>query len=304
MNVETGEILARPFPKFFNYGEHIGKNMPIPDEVPQVFDKLDGSLGIMYKLNGKVMIATRGSFTSDQAKWATGWYRAHVEECDNIGPGITNLFEIIYPENRIVVNYDYSGLVHLASLDTETGEIADVFWGSPIRTCRRHLFTTYADLTAQEKPNSEGFVLFFPKANVRMKIKFPEYVRLHKLITGVSEIAIWEHLRDGKSLSDLVEKVPDEFMKWVGTVATLLQADFDRIFDDAKTEFDRILNRLPSPATKEDYATFRKAFAIRAQKYKDPGLLFAFLDGKSVSPIIWRMVRPHGQSAFKTDIDL
>jgi len=75
LNVKTGEVLARPFPKFFNYGEHIQNAWTIPDEVPIISEKLDGSLGILYSLNGKSWIATRGSFMSDQAIWATEWWR-------------------------------------------------------------------------------------------------------------------------------------------------------------------------------------------------------------------------------------
>ena len=78
LNVKTGEVLARPFPKFFNYGEHVEKGWPIPTETPEVYEKLDGSLGILYYLNGKPWIATRGSFTSDQAVWATNWWRKNV----------------------------------------------------------------------------------------------------------------------------------------------------------------------------------------------------------------------------------
>jgi len=40
------------------------------------------------------------------------WYLTPFEE------GYTYLFEIIYPENKIVVNYDYSGLVLLAVRNT------------------------------------------------------------------------------------------------------------------------------------------------------------------------------------------
>ena len=67
LNVSTGEVLAQPFPKFFNYQEHITKSRPIPNEPPIVSEKLDGSLGILYQLNIVLYIAMRGSLMSDQA---------------------------------------------------------------------------------------------------------------------------------------------------------------------------------------------------------------------------------------------
>src|SRR5689334_6486551 len=64
LNVKTGEVVARPFAKFFNYGEE----MPADDnEIVSITEKMDGSLGILYREDGQFKIATRGSFISDQA---------------------------------------------------------------------------------------------------------------------------------------------------------------------------------------------------------------------------------------------
>lgn len=299
MNVETGEVLARPFPKFFNYGEHVNKGWPIPSGVPIVSEKLDGSLGILYALEDRIpRIATRGSFTSDQAVWATKWWHDHVAMLPSKGE--THLFEIIYPENRIVVSYDYSGLVHLVTLDNETGRPKAAGLSAGLRTARMHATRTLEELAADnEHPNEEGFVLFYPEENVRMKIKFPEYVRLHKLITGVSKIAIWEHLRDGNGLADLLEKVPDEFFKWVEETQDEIQGKYDGIETRCQEEFRRAMEDVGEEGAP------RKAFADAIQaRMVYPGIGFAMLDGKDYAPIIWKMVRPSGASAFKTDIDL
>ena len=51
-----GNVVAKPFRKFFNFEEHQ------PDEIPQlpfeVFEKVDGSLGILFWLNDKPFIGT------------------------------------------------------------------------------------------------------------------------------------------------------------------------------------------------------------------------------------------------------
>ena len=65
-----GNVIAKPFPKFFNYEEHIAENSklpPIPNETFEVYEKMDGSLGIIFHYEGEWLIATRGSFTSEQA---------------------------------------------------------------------------------------------------------------------------------------------------------------------------------------------------------------------------------------------
>jgi len=291
MNVKTGEILARPFPKFFNHAEHIQNSWPIPDETPIIAEKMDGSLGIMYTLNGTTRIATRGSFLSDQATWATAWWKENKGD-EPYGNDVTHLFEIIYPENRIVVNYDWSGLIHLASIDTKTGLPADAIM--PVKKVRTIPPAGLDELAKLDEPNSEGFVVFYPKANVRMKIKFPEYVRLHKIITGVSEIGIWEILRDGGDFKPLLEKVPDEFFKWVEETKGMLEERFAGIEELAMNEFEQIVLKLP--ATRAEWAEWIK-------KMDQPGIGFAMLDKKDYKPIIWKLVRPNRPSVFKNDID-
>ena len=68
---DSGKVVARPFRKFFNYGEPSAPALDLDAEVV-VTDKCDGSLGILYPLgDGRYGVATRGSFTSVQAQHAT-----------------------------------------------------------------------------------------------------------------------------------------------------------------------------------------------------------------------------------------
>lgn len=314
MNIETGEVLARPFPKFFNYQEHVAKGWEIPSETPVVTEKLDGSLGILYALNGKPWIATRGSFVSDQAKWATDWWRKNVNAMPE--PFVTHLFEIIYPENRIVVNYDFSGLVWLGALSNDNGKryMVSSSWWDKIRCVNYHhqLWDSLDQLASMDVPNAEGFVCYFPEANVRIKMKFPEYVRLHKIITGVSEIGIWEMLRDGKSLDELIEKVPDEFFKWVKETAEKLEGQFEAIRKEVLYDFEdmiawsgghKVYEANMEDLNVEETRERRKPIAKFFSTKKYPSLLFAMFDGKDDAELIWRMIRPHGQKVFKTDAD-
>jgi RNA ligase len=59
----NGKVVAQPFKKFFNMEE--GKHTTTPEF--DVYDKMDGSLGILFNYEGEWVMATRGSFTSDQA---------------------------------------------------------------------------------------------------------------------------------------------------------------------------------------------------------------------------------------------
>ena len=62
---KEGNVVAKTFPKFHNMEEHDPKD--IPNEPFDVYEKYDGSLGIVFFYKGEWHVATRGSFISDQA---------------------------------------------------------------------------------------------------------------------------------------------------------------------------------------------------------------------------------------------
>ena len=118
---DDGEILvvARPFNKFFNLAE-LDK---IPEGKFVAQEKMDGSLGIIYQApDGLPSVATRGSFASEQAEWATQWLRKRPKFVaaaqSAISRNHTLLVEIIYPKNRIVIDYgELEELVLLTAID-------------------------------------------------------------------------------------------------------------------------------------------------------------------------------------------
>lgn len=307
LDTEKDVVIARPFPKFFNYGEYIEKCWPIPSEIPIITEKLDGSLGILYWINDKPWVATRGSFTSEQAVWATKWFRENIDyDAIPESNGVeTFLFEILYPENRIVVNYDYSGLVLITVRDTLTGvdlpheEVKSKITDMGVKSMIAKVIpaTSLYELSKLDEPNGEGFVAYYPKADKRIKLKFPEYVRLHKLVTGVSEIAIWEHLSEGNPLDDLLEKVPDEFFKWVEGVQNRLRAEWAKLWGEAQMA----VQMCQYMETRKDQAVW-----IMNNAKKVSSVVFLLLDkkDKKASAAVWKMVRPHGRTGFKHDIDL
>lgn len=297
LDIKTNAVLARPFPKFFNYEEYIKEGKKLPAETPFVTKKMDGSLGILYWLNGTPRIATRGSFVSDQAVWATKWLHENVKHLDGLENYNTPLFEIIYPANRVVVGYDFSGLVYLGSIDVVTGHLYFNSYMLPksIKPAEE-IQLSVRDLLKLQVPNEEGFVLYYPSNGLRLKIKFKEYVRLHKIVTGVSEIGIWELLKDGKDFEDILNKVPDEFFHWVDSVVTRLRRDMKKIHGEAMFIYDEV-RKLP---TRKE-----QALAIMERNKALAGIVFALLDeeGKKAKAISWGMVRPRVQKQFKVDID-
>ena len=247
-----GRIAARPFPKFFNLDQLESVGDVLPAEPFEVFDKLDGSLGILYHGDGW-QIATRGSFTSEQAQLAQQMFDAVVWK--KVAPNYTLLFEIIHPQNRIVVDYGKRAeLVLLAAVHTATGEelpyseLAD--FGFPV-VKRFDGLTDFEAIKSIQTPNAEGFVIRFA-GGYRVKVKFEEYKRLHRLLTGVTPRHIWEHLRDGHGIDSLIEKTPDEFHDWVMDVVSDIDQNYLAIEDECKAAF------------RSDFATRKDAAAYIA----------------------------------------
>jgi hypothetical protein len=297
MDISTGEILARPLPKFFNYEEYIEMGGQIPTEDPIVTDKLDGSLGILYQLNGKMWIATRGSFTSDQAIWATDWWRNNMSDelYDN---ATTHLFEIIFDANRIVLKYDFEGLVYLGSVDTQTGVSNQTLEFPGIRNVEHYPFTSVEELAKLNLTNREGYVLFYEKADLRVKIKFEDYVRLHKIVTGLSEKGLWELLQEkGLDVSpqEVIQDVPDEFFAWMEFKLNKLKTDFLSIEEAANYQY-KMVERLYPNDRKQQAIWITRMSAI-------PAVVFAMLNGKDYKKIIFKMIKPKGSNTFAINND-
>lgn len=281
---EHYKIVARPFTKFFNYGEV--QNQHIPSLPFQVFDKMDGSLGILYWWENQPYIATRGSFMGEQAIKANELLYGKYADCiDSLDKNKTYLFEIIYPENRIVINYGHQEeLVLLAIVDNETGvESPLVDMGFPIvkRYDGLNDLEAIRQLQIQDK---EGFIIRFDNG-FRIKIKFDEYVRLHRIITQVSSKTIWENLRDNQSMDELLDQVPDEFFTWVGTTIDDFWEEYRKIEAEAVAEYKEL----------ED----RKTTALYFQSCKHAAILFKMYENRPYDAIIWKMLRPKYERPFR-----
>jgi RNA ligase len=271
---DAGTIIARPFTKFFNL-EQVER---LPNEPFEIYEKLDGSLGILYWLEDEPYIATRGSFDGTQAQVATRLLRNY--DLSALDRRATYLFEIIYPENRIVVDYgNRRELVLLAVIDTATGRespLTDV--GFPV--VKQHGdINDIASLRALNWENTEGFVVRFA-SGLRVKVKCAEYVRLHRLLTGVTEKMILEdYLMTGADFASLLERVPDEFNTWLQQTVKNLRAQYHDIEQAARRIFDS--------AT----ATTRKEYAAIFTRTPYSAILFQMLDGRDYSQLIWKMIK-------------
>jgi len=303
-----GEIIAKPFRKFFNVGERPETRLEALATLgaPEVTHKLDGSMCVLYPYADGYRLATRGSFVSDQARRATEiWDQRYAARLSPmLDRELTHVFELVGPQNRIVVQYDQEGLILIGLVVTATGR--ELSYAEVDREALR-LGLPYVDtetiandwqaLMRAQRPNFEGFVLFWPEHNLRVKVKLAEYVRLHRIISGLSEHVVWEHLRAGTSLDTVREVVPEEMRAWLDATV----AEFDRAHARLSAEVARVVALVGDAGLDPADRAQRKdvaAIVLRESGEARPAVFLA-LDGKPYDDTLWKLLEPRGAQTVR-----
>ena len=290
----NGDVVAYPFKKFFN----IEENRHTPTENFEVYEKMDGSLGILFFYEGKWVVATRGSFTSPQSVKARELLDTKYN-LESIPKGYTTLFEIIYPENRVVVDYgDEEKLVVLGMTNRFNGKeldyesLVNMHSESGIPVVKRYDgIKDYSTLKGMIESNAEGFVVKFSNGD-RMKIKGEEYLRLHKIMTNVSTTGVWELLSNGGDINEFLKDVPDEFYKKVKDYADTLKYGYVQVSEHCGKShyyfrYGKYNDREVEP-TKKEYA--EHVMTNGHPPYRS--VMFAMWDGKPYDKLIWNILKP------------
>ena len=284
INRVTGEVAGRAFDKFFNWlegGQKAGGH------IVTVTEKVDGSLGILYRVGGGYRIATRGAFYSEQAEWATRFLNTHYN-LDGLPDELTLLFEIIYPENRVVVDYHgREALILLAARNRHTGAYLPFFpdvynlgqhYGFPLP--KVHTFNNIAEIIARAGAidvNEEGYVVEFSD-DLRFKFKGDRYLELHRLIFGLSFKHTLEAVTNG-TVDYIRSQIPDEFLGqfngWVAQIETTVA--------ETKRQVQAAFEAAPKE-TRKDFALW-----VQANHKELASYLFAMLDCRNIGPLIYRL---------------
>ena len=311
-DTQTMEIVARPMEAFFNVNDERYPETDIDQimrlrgtygVVLEITEKMDGSMGIIYQYeNNPPEVATRGSFTSSQALWATEF----LQRSNYVKPKLfTPIVEIIYPGNQIVVDYgSRTALVLVALIETETGEEltqrAQEFRlpEAPLEAVKLY-YKSPAQCALENDHNREGYVfkLFLPSERTpwRFKAKFKEYKLVHRAIFGMNDRDVWESLKNGGTFD----------------FTTFYQAGpgFNAWLDGQINYFVREYRKRRSLV---EYLTWLTGTEMRgyshkqaAEFYKEragPLLLsacFAAHDGKDYKAAIWKTLRPKKAVGYK-----
>lgn len=307
---KDGNILNNPFPKFFNLGE--GEDLMIqnlPAEIPSIAEKLDGMLGILYHEGDNVAIATRGTFDSPYAEWATNWLRLKGYCIEDFKSDYTYLFEIIYPQKKIVVDYgNRAELVLLAVRSNDSDYELDYIKEA------EELGFSYAKefspntISGTDKINDalkylekrkgteyEGFVCKYSNG-LRVKIKSSDYKRLSKVLTGLSARYIWSSLRETGTVEQIIEVLPSRFHNWVREV--------ERELVESRADIISRASIIANDAKKLDSREEQARYIMKNTDGKKGlgGVAFFLLDNRvdKAEKSAWRMIEPPGEILWET----
>jgi len=303
VNRYTGQVVARPFGKFFNLNEVEAtrlENLPV-DKGYHTFEKMDGSLGIVYYHNGQWRMNTRGSFESPQA--VKGREMLNKYRMRYLDTNFTYLVEIIYPENKIIVDYGAEEkLVLLSAIHTRSGKeinpevlgyVADQL-GMESAMIYPYDLSEIIELQKTLPKDQEGFVVRFA-TGLRVKIKGDEYMKLAKMVSYMTPLSMWEAMVEGTVNRTYLAALPEEFRPKYEPIVM----DLERHYNTIQKEIVREFESLPT----HDGKTMGGRKTIGLYLQSNPNMthktaMWPMLDKKynTVDTYIMKRIRPHGNS--------
>lgn len=310
-----GKVVAHGFPKFFNLSELASRAQWVPSGEFEIAEKLDGSFGMLFTWEGKHFLTTRGSFDSEQAIRGAkilAWYGTSW-----IDPELTYCFEIIYPENRIVL--DYKGREDLVLIGAFRGdtELHIHELTHPLLVPKRSFSCDIGQLPVIPD-DEEGYVLKWSNG-FRCKVKGDEYLRLHRIHNGLTARNVWQLLVDDTTpvysvsnlrVDELRKSAAEEYSEWIRTTANQLAIRFDKVLSHHWIEYQRITAALFGIERSKHIngltVAQKKAFAQAVEATDvsiNNAILFSMLQGRDVTDTIWEMLYPPHEVAQWNEIN-
>ena len=275
---EDGKILARPLPKFFNHYEIIGLE-ELQDEEYEVYEKYDGSLVIMFHYENQPIFCTRGSFISEQAVKGHEIFRAKYKNI-SVSKECTYCFEVIYPQNKIVVNYDDLEDLFLISIThTSSGKEINIDAAGFKTVNKVDKKSIHAFLCGFEEANMEGYVVKYKNKvsnALRIKYKFNTYFEKHKG-KSLSEAAIKRSMKNMESIN--LDNIPDECYGEVKKIKTEMEEHFQSKRMKIENQYLKIITQ-PNNSPRD---------VIEAIKQSEhSSILFAIHRKKPYDALLWK----------------
>ena len=296
-----GNIMSRPFHKFFNVNERDETQAYVLDMTQPhvIMEKMDGSMIRPVRLNGMVRLATKMGVTDIAVESESLLTPDQYDWLDSVmSTGVTPIFEYIAPTNKIVIEYSEPQLVLLAMRNNVSGNYfmphSTPFDVVPQYGSVEGGLTEYI-ARAREMQGREGDIIRFADGHM-LKIKNDWYVRIHKtkdLIRSernIADIIINEQLDDVLPLLDAAD---------LATVRAY-ELRFDAAIENVLGRLDGLvtLARVLHGGVKKDVAI---GFVPNLLNKEDAAFIFSALDGKDLRSLVIKRIKDSVGNTTKYD---
>jgi hypothetical protein len=294
LEVGTWKVVARGFPRFFNWGE-----IPEEDEKfdwvdPVVQEKADGSLMLVYKYDGKLRVNTRGSFAQGEPCQGLGKSWEELFWDTSVNPhaldemtteGMTWVFEFCSPYNKVVRRYDKPTAYLLSCFINDDRELGPMFCDDAathmgVERPRRYKARTKADLdnllALETDPTFEGFVVR-DRNERRVKVKSAKYVALHHM-KGEGD-----NLFAPKNLVPFILGTPEEKGELL-TYFPEVKETYERLEIEVKMLKEQMLHLWESAKGEPT----QKEFAIKVKGHPSASFLFDARKRGVEPEVVWK----------------
>jgi RNA ligase len=289
-----GEKAFPSFHKFFNWKENPYTDFSIEDnEVLVVQEKIDGSLIHPIVVDDRLLVKSKTSFLSEHARAGKELLKKDDRKkrlvFDLYKDGLVPLFELIGPENQVVVRYDKDDLVLLAVRNIYNGKYLPLEEVGKIAKEYKVEFAKWTEIPfhrlrniLENEKGVEGFVAFVNDNFVKFKTKW--YLNLHSFISEIREDVIFNAFLDDK-IDDILINIDGEKRK-------IVEGIVERVKEVVNEKVKRALELF---SEYKELGFDRKSFAL---KYRNEELFPAVI-GKSkeeevISGIILLLKKRYG----------
>lgn len=272
------QIVSYPYDKFFNYGEIHAT--PIDWSTAKVYEKLDGSLMVLYFYDGDWRVQSSG--TPDAAGEVNGFGLSFAElfwkvwnELEYQLPSETNhcfMFELMTPYNRIVVQPKNNQIVLHGVRNLLTRQESDPkIWAHQYgwQLVPSYPLTSWTEVIKAvenlDPMNSEGYIVCDASFQ-RIKVKSPQYVAI-------------SHLRESFSTRRMIEIVlkneGEEFLSYF--------PEWSEVFQRIKERYLSVVQEIEEVYQQYQSIELQKDFALAIKDLPYSGILFSLRAKKAAS---------------------
>ncbi|MBR8829005.1 MAG: T4 RnlA family RNA ligase [Gomphosphaeria aponina SAG 52.96 = DSM 107014] len=275
---QNWQIVSYSYNKFFNYGEvHAAQ---IDWSQATVYDKLDGSLMVLYFYDGQWQVQSSGTpdATGNVGDFNLTFAQLFWQVWQSLGyqlPQETDYcfsFELMTPYNRIVVKQESKKIVlHGVRNVLTLKEEKPAVWGSKyawevVKSFPLSNWTEIIKAAAELDPmDAEGYIVCDSEFN-RVKVKSPQYVAI-------------AHLRENFSTRRMLEIIlnneGDEFLSYF--------PEWTEFYEKIIAQYNKAVQEIEAVYQQYKDIPVQKDFALAIKHLPYAGILFALRAGKSSS---------------------